>query len=96
MIESFIVTGNDWHKNSWTVDSENQNNNIFVIRTPKPPVANNGSQPMRVSEGSQASAPACRHLCQRTGTQARNPALAVAANVSYNQTSSDSASVIFY
>jgi len=40
MIESFIVTGNDWHKNSWTVDSENQNNNIFVIRTPKPPVAN--------------------------------------------------------
>ena len=51
MIESFIVTGNDWHKNSLTVDSENQNNNIFVIRTLKPPVANNGSQPMRVSEG---------------------------------------------
>jgi len=40
MIESFIVTGNDWHKNSLTVDRENQNNNIFVIRTPKPPVAN--------------------------------------------------------
>jgi hypothetical protein len=45
------------------------------------PAGNSGSQPMRVSEGSQASAPACRHLCQRTGTQARNPALAVAANV---------------
>jgi len=43
--------------------------------------ANIGSQPMRVSEGSQASAPASVHLCQRTGTQARNPALAVAANV---------------
>jgi hypothetical protein len=27
-------------KNSLTVDSENQNNNIFMIRTPKPPVAN--------------------------------------------------------
>jgi hypothetical protein len=36
---------------------------------------------MRVSEGSQASAPACRHLCQRTGTQPRNPTLAVAATV---------------
>jgi hypothetical protein len=57
---------------------------------------NNGSQPMRVSEGSQASAPACRHLCQRTGTQTRNPALAVAANVMCNLEFSDSASVIFY
>ena len=42
---------------------------------------NNGSQPMRVSEGLQVSVPAYRHLCQRIGTQARNPALAVAANV---------------
>ena len=36
---------------------------------------------MRVSEGSQASEPSCRHLCQRTKTQPRKPALAVAANV---------------
>jgi len=36
---------------------------------------------MRVSEGSQATAHACRHLCQWTETQPRNPALAVAANV---------------
>jgi PKD repeat protein len=42
---------------------------------------NSGSQPMRVSEGSQASAPACSHLCQRIGTQPRNPALVVAENV---------------
>jgi hypothetical protein len=48
------------------------------------PVPNNGSQPMRVSEGLQASAPACGRLCQRTGTQPRNPALAVAANVATN------------
>jgi hypothetical protein len=43
---------------------------------------NNGSQPMRVSEGYQASAPAYGQLCQRTKLQPRNPALAVAATVS--------------
>ena len=50
----------------------------------KTAAGNIGSQPMRVSEGSQASTPACRHLCQRTETQARNPALAVAVNVCGN------------
>jgi len=51
----------------------------MILNKTKAP--NIGSYKMRVSEGSQASAHICRHLCQRTGTQARNPALAVAANV---------------
>jgi len=46
--------------------------------------ANSGSHPMRVSEGFQALVPAYRHLCQRIGTQARNPALAVAEDVGGN------------
>jgi hypothetical protein len=53
----------------------NKNDNINAH------AGNNGSQPMRVSEGFRASAHAGGHLCWQIGTQTRNPALAVAANV---------------
>jgi hypothetical protein len=59
------------------------------------PAANNGSQPMRVLEDHQSL-----YFAQATLSgdkdALRNPALAVAENVSNKHKTSDSASVIFY